>query len=101
MHIGNVKGNGGIERGGERTVRLQPQPAHGAGRAHDVAAISAGGQRAAAAADQLAERARAEDPSRAQLVDAARTKLQSGQLDDPAVLRATAQKVLDNGFLAG
>jgi hypothetical protein len=102
MHIGNVKGNGGIERGGERTVRLQPQEARDAGRVQqDVAAISAGGQRAASAAERLAQRAKAEDPARAQLVEAARARLQSGELDDRAVLHATAQKVLDSAFLAG
>lgn len=101
MNIGNVKGNGGIERGAERTVKLQPQRADDSRAPRDVAAISAGGQRAAASAERLAQRAKAEDPARVALVEAARLRLQSGELDDMAVLRATAQKVMDSGFLGG
>lgn len=101
MNIGNVKGNGGIERGSERIVRLQPQRVAGQPAAHrDEAAISAAGQRSAAAVEGLVNRARQEPSDRADLVAAAKVRLDQGEHGIEA-LREIAKAVLDAGFLAG
>ncbi len=101
MNIGNLKGSGGIERN-ERTVRLQPQRA-GAGRAEprDEAAISSGGQSAAAAVENLAARANHDEAGRAAKVEAAALRLQSGQLQAIDVLRDIARNLIDADFVAG
>ncbi|MEM7199125.1 MAG: hypothetical protein AAF628_02600 [Planctomycetota bacterium] len=96
MDVGNIK-PGNVERRGEPTVEL-PRPAPSAvPRGHDgeqdTASISQAG-RGLLSAEVLAQGLRAPDPSRASLVEAARQRLESGALDDPAVYRATAEAIV-------
>ena len=104
MDVSNIKGPQGSQ-GPERAGRAE-RPRDGAARESgaadgprsDSAAISATGRETAAAVDGLAERARREDPERARVLAEVRAKLDSGLLDDPQVLRATAEKLLRAGF---
>ena len=105
MDIRNVSnhGNNNVDRVGDRAKRPEARRAdaqQGALRGSDDARISATGRETAAAVEQLAERARAQGDDREAVVEAARQKLLSGELDSPAVLSATAQRLADRGFLS-
>ncbi|MBL8723968.1 MAG: hypothetical protein JNK49_07975 [Planctomycetes bacterium] len=64
----------------------------------DEARISASSRETAAAVTGLAERAAQSGSDRRALVEAARQKLVSGQLDTPAAFTAAAAKLADSGF---
>lgn len=100
MNIGNVKGNGGIDRSSDRPSRTEggraPAPAP---KVHqDEAEISTGGRETAKAVEELAQRARRDEPERAAKVEAARQRLQKGELDSVAVHKEVARQLLDGGF---
>lgn len=102
MDIRNVANQGNVERAGDRTKKAGPLrtvviPAV----ARDEAKISSAGRETAAAIEGLAERARRDGPERDAVVAEARRKLMSGELDAPSTTRATAQRLLDAGFVAG
>lgn len=61
----------------------------------DAASLSEAARGAAEQADALVKRLRAPDLERQRYVDGVRGKLLRGDLDDPQVLRATAQRMLD------
>ena len=81
-----------------KTVVLQPQPKVAAGGDH--ATISASGRDTLAAVEGLAERARHQGSERREIVAAARARLESGQLQSPDVLDATARAIVDGDYLA-
>lgn len=102
MDIRNVGSQGNIDRTSEQGKRTQA-------KSKDVlipfvpkddARISAAGRETAKSVDRLVDRAREEDPGRDALVEAARQKLLSGQLDTEAAFASTAQKLADSGFLS-
>ena len=101
MDIRNVGNHGNIDRAGEQGKRAQPKsnvlipfvP-------KDDARISDTGRKTAASVDRLVDQARDEDGSRDSLVEAARQKLLSGELDSDAVFASTAQNIASNGFLS-
>jgi len=98
MHVSNVDGSGSIERGSERTVGI-PRPDRGArnpgsGDVEDSATISPDGRERLHVLESHAQRLRAADPQRQALVEAARARLQSGELDDPQVYGKVAEAIL-------
>ncbi|MFT4512064.1 MAG: hypothetical protein ACI89X_002973 [Planctomycetota bacterium] len=101
MDIRNVGNHGNIDRTGEHGKRAQPRadvliPFV----AKDDARISDTGRKTAASVDRLVDQARDDDGSRDSLVEAARQKLLSGELDSDAVFASTAQKLAGSGFLS-
>lgn len=100
MNIGNVKGNGGIDRSSDRPARTDGKRAQAPVRQaqHDEAEISTRGREAAKSVEALAQRAAQDEPERAAKVEAARQKLQSGDLDTVAVQKDVAQQLLDSRF---
>lgn len=102
MNIHDIGKSGNVDRPGDRTTKTAAR--------HDVlvpfvpkdeAKISAKGRQAAAAIENLSERARQDGPDRAQIVAAALARLQSGALDQESVYGATAQKLIDSKFVSG
>ena len=101
MDIRNVGNHGNIDRAGEHGKRAQSKsnvlipfvP-------KDDARISEAGRKTAASVDRLVDQARDEDGSRDSLVEAARQKLLSGELDTEAVFASTAEKLANRGFLS-
>jgi hypothetical protein len=61
----------------------------------DAADVSDAARQTKQQADVMAARLRAPDLERQRVIEAARNKLQSGELDDARVLRATAERMLD------
>lgn len=102
MDIGNVKGNGGIDRTSDRPARTEGKRAQAPmpSRQQDEAAISERARETAKSVSALAQRAQQEDPERRAVVEAARQKLQSGQLDTVAAHKETAQRLLDSDFVS-
>lgn len=101
MDIRNIGGKDGVVRGGDRPQRAESQRDYVIPSVRrDEANISANSRATAAAVDALAERAQQDDPERAAKVAAAAAKLKSGELDSPAVHRATAQQLFDAKFLS-
>ena len=99
MNIGNVKHNGSVDRGAERGARTDGKRAtSSAGSAADRAAISADGQKAAAAFERRVVAARAEDEVRDDRVARAMKKLLGGDLDRAEVVQDTAERVLGQDF---
>lgn len=100
MNIGNVSNNGGVDRGAERGARVDGKrsPSAGSAQAGDKAAISADGRGAAAAFEQKVAAAAAEPPQRDARVVRAMERLLGGELDDQAVIRDTAERMLGQGF---
>jgi hypothetical protein len=102
MDIRNIGGSGGVERGGNRTRRAETRRDDASPVVNlDEARISAKSRDTAAAVEGLAARARGDDGEREAKVAAALQKLRSGELDDAAALRGTAQRLADAGFLGG
>ncbi len=102
MDIRNVGNQGNVDRIGERSrrddaKRTESEPTMLRG---DDAKISSTGRETAAAVEQLAERARSDDSDREALVEAAKARLLSGELDSAAVYEATARRLSDSGFLS-
>jgi hypothetical protein len=101
MDIRNVGNQGNIDRTSDQGKRAQAKsnvlipfvP-------KDDARISDTGRKAAASVDRLVDQARNEDGSRDSLVEAARQKLLSGELDSQAVFASTAQKLAGSDFLS-
>ena len=100
MNVPNL-GNQNVKRADDRSQRSAEKPVVLVPQApRDSATISDAGRDAAAALANLAERARNAGGDRGEIVAAARAKLAAGQLGSPAVLDATAQKLLDANFLS-
>lgn len=100
MQINNL-GNQNVKRADDRSKRSEEKPVVLVPQApRDSATISEAGRDAAAALGNLAERARNAGGDRSEIVAAARAKLVGGQLGSPAVLGATAQKLLEANFLS-
>ncbi len=102
MNIHDIGKAGNVDRGGDRTK--QPGVRHDVlmpfvGR--DEARISASSRETAAAVESLTERARRDGSDRADVVAKALQRLMNGDLDDPQVHAATAQRLLDAKFLSG
>lgn len=101
MDIRNIGNHGQIDRTGERGTRSEPKTVVLTPFvAKDDAQISSTARKTAAKVDQLAQTARGEAGDRDAIVEAARQKLLSGELDTPEVFAATAQRLTDNGFLS-
>ena len=100
MNIGNVKGNGGIDRSSDRPSRTEGKPAQAPVRQmpQDEAAISPSGREAAKSVEALSRRARQDAPERQAMVEAARQRLQDGTLGTVAVHKQVAQQLLDSDF---
>jgi len=99
MDIRNIGNKGNVERNGDRPVRTEARRGEMPSTVRDEAKISAGSRATAAAVEGLAVNARKADAEREVKVAAALQKLRSGELDAPAVHKATAQRVLDTKFL--
>lgn len=94
MKIGQV----GPQDAASRPVLIQrPVKENGRGKAGavDEARLSDAARDALRAADRQALRLRGTDPERQALIEAARGKVQRGELDDPSVLRETARRLLE------
>lgn len=100
MDIRNVGKNGGVEPGSDRPKPIGSKPVVIPFPPKDEASISRASRESAAAIATLAERARNSSSERAEIVAAAKAKLLGGELDGEAVVRATAQKLLDAKFLS-
>jgi len=100
MDIRNIGKTGNVDRSGDRPKRTEaPRDYVIPSVARDEAKISQKSRETAAAVEGLTERARRDGSERAGVVEAARTKLQNGGLDAPAVLAATAERLLGAKFL--
>jgi hypothetical protein len=104
MNIQDIGKSGNVDRTGDRTSKATPRndvlvPFVPKGK--DEATISATGRQAAAAIENLSNRARGNDGDRDDIVAAALARLQSGALDRPEVYGTTAQKLLDSKFVSG
>lgn len=106
MNIPNLTNQGSVgqthDRAGAR-VRAEKAvviPAPDRGHGQDRATISESGRDTFAAIEGLAERARRQGGDRGEIVAAALARLANGELSDPAVFAATAQRIADAGFLA-
>lgn len=101
MDIRNIGNNGQIDRTGERGQRSEPKTVVLTPLvAKDDAQISSVGRATAAKVDQLAKTARGQEGDRDALVEAAREKLLSGELDTNEVFAATAENLANRGFLS-
>ena len=102
MNIGHVGGNGGIDPGPERAARAKGKrdDAAGSAAADDNAAISEGGREAAATFEARVVAAEADEPDRFTLVARAMERLIAGDLDEEAVHRDVAQRLLSTDFQA-
>ena len=101
MNIGQVGGNGSIDRGSERPIRIDRNGGSGQQVSKgDQAAISATGREAAATFDALVRAAATDEPGRTEKVDQAEQRLIDGDLDLEAVYRGIAEQLLGNDFRA-
>lgn len=101
MDIRNIGNQGQIDRTGERGQRSEPKTVVLTPFvAKDDAQISPTARKTAAKVDQLADAARGKDGDRDALVEAARQKLLSGELDTSQVYAATAERLAGTGFLS-
>ncbi len=100
MNIGNVSNNGGVDRGAERTARVDGKRGAVArtGDAGDKASISADGRGAAASFAANVAAAQAEPTDRDDRVAKAMKRLVGGELDSAAIYRDTAERLLGQGF---
>ena len=105
MDIRNIADKGNVDRAGDRTARpeshkdvvLIPHVA----AVQDRATISSKGRSTLAAIESLAERARQQGGDRHRIVEAAREKLASGELNSAAVFERAAGRLLEQNFIAG
>ena len=101
MDIRNIGNYGQVDRAGERGQRSQAKPVVLTPHvAKDDAQISPDGRKQAAKVDQLARSARGQEGDRSAIIEAARQKLLSGELDTNEVFAATAERLADSGFLS-
>ena len=102
MDIRNVGNNGSIDRAGEQGTRAQAKSKNVLVPfvPKDDARISATGRKTADSVDRFVDQARDEEGGRDALVEAARQKLLSGELDSQAVFASTAQNLAGSGFLS-
>ena len=108
VDIKQVGGAGGFDRvdrsrsggAGEKARQTDNTTrANSAGSARgDSAQISATGRETLQAVEALSERVRGDDSSREARVADVQARLERGDLDDPAVFRATADRLLRGGF---
>ena len=96
MNVGHVKGSGGVEPTPNRSeqVRKQAEAPVRTDGASDQASISKASQEAF----RLEQRARAEEPARRELVEAARERLESGAYESHEVIEGTAKRLLGEDF---
>lgn len=96
MDIGKIHGpnplNGGHKSARSTAGRVEPQGQRSL--ESDVASISESGREAFASVEALTDRARGEAGDRDQIVADAKARLEAGELDDPAVYEAVAQRLL-------
>lgn len=96
MNIGQVR----PQDAASKPVLIQ-RPAKESGRVvaagADQALLSDAARSAMREAERQAQRLRGTDPERRALIEAARGKIARGELEDPAVLRATARRLLEEG----
>lgn len=96
MDVGHIEGKGGVDRGAERAARREHSRRSDSVKGPvDSAAISESGRETAAAIDELAAKARRDEPDREARVEAAQARLEAGELDATEVLRETARRMLD------
>lgn len=101
MNIGNVSGNGGVDRSANAPSRADGRrPTAPAVGSSDAASISSDSRDAAAAFETRVATAAAHDPERADSVARAVQRLMAGELDREPVLRATAERLLGSDFRA-
>ena len=102
MDIRNVAKSGGVERSSDRPARGESKRDDAAPYIlpRDEASISATSREKAASVDGLANRARHSGEAREAKLEAARQKLANDELDGPAVVKATAQRLLATDFLS-
>lgn len=101
MTIGNISGNGPVDRGASSAPRADRRDQPASRRtALDAASISSDGQQAAAALAARVAAAAVEDADRPDQVARAVEKLMSGELDTEQVHRATAERLAESDFLA-
>jgi len=101
MDIRNIGNYGQVDRAGERGKQSSPNSVVLTPHvAMDDAQISSAAREQAAKVDELARNARGQEGDRSEVVEAARQKLMSGELDTNEVFAATAQKLADRGFLS-
>ena len=99
MNIGQVGGNGSIDRGSERPLRIDRNGGSGQRvSGGDQAAISASGREAAAAFDALVRAASTDEPGRSEKVGQVEERLANGELDAEAIYRGVAEQMLANDF---
>jgi len=101
MDIRNIGHTGNVERGTDRPKRAEAARDYVIPTVQrDEARISASSRETAAAIEGLTARARQSDGDRAAKVAAAQQKLQSGELDTPAVHAETGKQLLAAKFLS-
>jgi hypothetical protein len=100
MNIRNVSNSGGVDRGGDRPIRVdgKRESSAAASSTGDKAAISSDGRDAKAAFEANVDVVRAEGSDRAAIVSRAMEKLKSGELDTEAVYRDAASRLLATDF---
>lgn len=100
MDISNIGKQGHVDRSSERPKRADGKREYVIPSvARDEAKISEQSRETAAAVEGLAERARGAGGDRAERIAAAKAKLLRGELDAPAALQGSAQRLLAAKFL--
>lgn len=100
MDIRNVANHGAVDRSSERAPGAKPKAEQAVLiPTRDEARISATSAATASSVDRLTAQAR-EHGDREALVLAAIERLRSGALDDATTMRATAERMLAQDFLA-
>ncbi len=97
MNVPEIRGPGNLPPGREGKARKAREGAvspERPGGFSDEVSISREFSRQAKELDRLVEKARAEDPERADALADVKERLDSGALDRPEVFRRTAEKIL-------
>jgi hypothetical protein len=101
MNVGHVKGPGGVDPTPQRSPGAKSAgTSAGSGRVADQASISVASREALAVAEELTHRVQQEPVDRQGRVDAARERLERGELDSVEARRGAAERLLglDDGL---
>ncbi|MCB9871995.1 MAG: hypothetical protein H6837_19230 [Planctomycetes bacterium] len=96
MGIGRIDGSSESTPGPRHGAKIVPGAHVPVRLATDKAVISREAKHAVVLTDARVERARSEPAVRADRVAEARARLETGALDQPEVLRAAAEKIVDS-----
>ncbi len=94
MDVGQIKGHGGLDQGPKHGESVRHDVLVPVRRAADHAVISSESKDALIQATDRTDRAKLAPEVRHDRVAEAKQRLESGALDSPEILRATAERIL-------